>query len=221
MWCLELTCMTWDGRNVARYDDGNSSIHIGNFQKSPLMSFPKFTGSLEMPSMIIRNTWNSWDPPMKLMWAGDSHEMDEKWWYQYMGSSESSIHEFPQFHWIFGDAKYDNRKILKWRLHEIYPLDWCELVILMSWTKCDERRPTPQALSWDAWWVVNEITWDGRWLWLVISFLKHEFERFFVSHRREPCKIRDKNVKVRTLFIACMTSLAKLWKQLHACISSC
>ena len=166
MGCLELTCMTWDGRNVARYDDDNSSIHIGNLHKSPLMSFPKFTGSLKMPSMIMEKTltkWNSWDPPMRLMWAGDSHEMDEMWWDQYMGSSESPIHEFLPNSlalwrcqvWQWGKSWIED---FVRSTHEIDGRWW------FSWDGRNVMKwsPTPQALSWDAWWVVNEMTWDGR-----------------------------------------------------------
>ena len=161
-------------------------------------------------------------------------------------------HQFPQIHWLFGDAKYDNGenpdymelmgstheinvswsfswdernvvrsihgqfwilnswvspkftgclempsmtmgKILNWRLREIYPWDWWELVILMRWTKCDEMKShSPGSLmrclvscQWD----------DMRWTkwWLVSSFLTHEFEHCFVFHRSGLGKIRDKN----------------------------
>ena len=204
--------MRWT--NVARYDYGNSLIHIGNFHKSPLLSFPKFTGSLEMPSMImekILTTWNSGDPPMRFMWAGDSHEMDEMWWDQYMGSSESPIHEFPP------------NSLALWRC-QVWQWE-------KSWTD-DFVRSTHEIDG--SWW----FSWDGRMWWneIPLSRLSHEMPGelsmrwhevdemmtgeplsntwvealFCISSKwtRQDQGQKCRWVKVRTLFIACMTSLA-------------
>ena len=110
-----------------------------------------FTASSEMPSIMIKkilNIWNSWDPPIPTPHPTHPREIDVRWWFSWDGrnvvksihGSEPSVHEFSQIHGLFIDAKYGNGKVMKWRLREIYSLDWCELVIVMRWTKYDEMK---------------------------------------------------------------------------------